>query len=186
MFLLKKPIKNCWLKPNISIVTPEIFSCLNCRGRSLKMPELRKDIVTREWVILAKERAKRPSDFLSKNRTRAIQSHDPNCPFCSGNESRTPPELLAYRELGTQPNAPGWRVRVIPNKFSALDREGKLYRKDVEIYDMMEGVGAHEVIIETSDHSKSLPIMEEKEVEELILAYCDRYDSLRKDPRLKY
>jgi len=150
------------------------------------MPELRKDIVTREWVILSKERAKRPSDFVQKDRIQPVQHHDANCPFCSGNESLTPPELLAYRERGTNPNAPGWRVRVTPNKFPALDREGELNRKEVDIYDTMNGVGAHEVVIETPDHGKSIHSMEGKEVEEFIWAYCDRYNSLREDPRLKY
>ena len=150
------------------------------------MPELRKDIVTREWVIVAKERAKRPSDFNQKNRMQPAPHHDANCPFCVGNESFTPPEVLAYRERGTGPDQPGWRVRVTPNKFAALDREGQLNRQDVDIYDMMNGAGAHEVVVETTDHGKSIAHMEQKEVEEVIWAYCDRYNSLREDPRLKY
>jgi UDPglucose--hexose-1-phosphate uridylyltransferase len=150
------------------------------------MPELRKDIVTREWVILAKERAKRPSDFVQKDEIKPAPHYNANCPFCPGNESSTPPELLAFREHGTKPNTAGWRVRVTPNKFPALNRKGELNRKDVDIYDMMNGVGSHEVVIETPDHGKSIPTMEEKDVEEIIWAYCDRYNALKTDPRLKY
>lgn len=150
------------------------------------MPELRKDIVTREWVVLAKERAKRPSDFRKGAIIHQIQEHDDHCPFCYGNESLTPPELMAYRERGIEPNSRGWRVRVIPNKFAALDRAGELNRNDIGIYDVMNGIGAHEVVIETPNHGKTIPTMEEKEVEEIIWAYCDRYNSLREDPRLKY
>jgi UDPglucose--hexose-1-phosphate uridylyltransferase len=150
------------------------------------MPELRKDIVTREWVVLSKERERRPSDFRNGKTNHPIHQYDVNCPFCNGNESLTPPELLAYRERETKPNTPGWRVRVTPNKFAALDIKGELNRKDVDIYDVMNGIGAHEVVIETPDHGKIIPHMEEKEVEEIIWAYCDRYNSLREDPRLKY
>ncbi|MDH4223283.1 MAG: galactose-1-phosphate uridylyltransferase [candidate division Zixibacteria bacterium] len=150
------------------------------------MPELRKDIVTREWVVLSKERAKRPTDFRKKGPVQPTLQFDANCPFCSGNEFQTPPELLAYRKRETRPNTPGWRVRVTSNKFAALDREGELNRKDVDIYDVMNGVGAHEVVIETPDHGKTIPHMEEKEVEEIIWAYCDRYNFLREDRRLKY
>ncbi len=150
------------------------------------MPELRKDILTREWVILSKERAKRPSDFKLQQEVKCQDRYDPNCPFCPGNESKTPPELLAYRPGDTKPNTVGWRVRVTSNKFPALDREGELDRRDVTIYDWMNGVGAHEVVIETPSHGQSIATMEEGQVEEVIWAYCDRYNSLRKDPRLKY
>ncbi len=150
------------------------------------MPELRKDIITREWVILAKERVKRPSDFTQERKMPVVKQYDADCPFCSGNEALTPPELFAYRKPETKPNFPGWRVRVVPNKFRALDREGELNRRDVEIYEMMDAVGSHEVVIETPDHRKSIAHMEETEVEEVILAYCNRYKALREDPRLKY
>jgi len=138
----------------------------------INMPELRKDIVTREWVVLAKERAKRPSDFRKGAIIHQVQEHDEHCPFCYGNESLTPPELLAYREPKTEPNTSGWRARVIPNKFAALDRAGELNRNDIGIYDVMNGIGAHEVVIETPNHGKTIPTMEEKEVEEIIWAFC--------------
>jgi UDPglucose--hexose-1-phosphate uridylyltransferase len=150
------------------------------------MPELRKDIVTREWVILAKERAKRPSDFKPQEGVKTVEQYDPNCPFCPGNESKTPVEVLAYRPGDSKPNSVGWRVRVTPNKFPALDIEGELNRKDVAIYDWMNGVGAHEVVIESPAHGQSIANIQEKQVEEVIWAYCDRYNSLRRDSRLKY
>ena len=150
------------------------------------MPELRKDIITREWVILAKERAKRPRDFKPQNDAKKVEQFDPNCPFCPGNESKTPPEVLAYRPGDSEPNMVGWRVRVTANKFPALNIEGELERKDIVIYDWMNGVGAHEVVIETPGHGLSIATMEEKQVEDVIWSYCDRYNSLRKDPRLKY
>ena len=78
------------------------------------MPELRKDPIVGRWVIIADERAKRPHDFKSE----APPPADPaTCPFCEGHEDNTPPEIIAYRNYGSRPNGPGWRIRVVPNRF---------------------------------------------------------------------
>jgi UDPglucose--hexose-1-phosphate uridylyltransferase len=146
------------------------------------MPELRKDPIIRRWVIVAKERAKRPSDFRHKS----SQVDDAFCPFCEGNEDKTPPEILAYRKAGTQPNKPGWRVRVIPNKFPALRVEGDLDKHGVGMYDQMNGIGAHEVFVETPSHHRSSSTLKVEELQEVIWAYRDRMVDLKKDRRLNY
>lgn len=147
------------------------------------MPELRKDPVTNRWVIIASERAKRPSDFVVESQ---ILKHG-FCPFCYGNEDKTPPEIIAYYNDGNRkPNTPGWEVRVIPNKFPALQIEGELERKGVGMYDMMNGIGAHEVIIETPEHDKSLSELSDLQVEKVIHAYKDRGIDLKKDIRFEY
>ena len=87
------------------------------------MPELRKDPITGRWVIISTERGKRPNDFLRES---VIPREEKNCPFCVGNESRTPPEILVYGRNGGGPNTPGWSIRVVPNKFPALGIEGEL------------------------------------------------------------
>jgi len=102
------------------------------------MPELRRDPITGEWVIIASERAKRPSDFASHALGRELES-DGNCPFCPGNEGMTPPEIMAFRHPGSQRNGPGWWVRVIPNKFPALGIEGDLNKTGRGMYDWMNG-----------------------------------------------
>ncbi len=107
------------------------------------------------------------------------------CPFCPGNEERTPPEVLAYRDDGS-PNTPGWSVRVVPNKFPALRIEGELERTGEGLYDHMNGIGAHEVIIESTDHDKALADLTDKQIEEVFWAYRDRIIDLKKDPRLRY
>ena len=89
------------------------------------MPELRKDPITGRWVIIATDRAKRPSDFI---RQPVVPPAGGMCPFDYGNEQRTPPEVLAYRNGGGR-DQPGWRVRVVPNKFPALGIEGELNRE---------------------------------------------------------
>jgi len=148
------------------------------------MPELRKDPVIGRWVIIAVERAKRPSDFKHPELEMTMNSH--KCPFCGGNEAMTPPEILCLREPGSGQNSPGWWVRTIPNKYPALQIEGDLNRQGVGIYDMMNGIGAHEVIIETPEHDKSLAELETHYIEKILLSYRERMLDLKKDTRFKY
>ena len=143
------------------------------------MPQLRKDPVTGRWVIIAADRARRPSDFT---RTRVVAHSNGDCPFCAGREDQTPPEILCYRENGGNQ----WNLRVVPNKFPALRVEGQLESAGEGLYDQMNGVGAHEVIIETSDHKVSLAQLAEKRVEDLFWAIRDRILDLKRDARLKY
>jgi UDPglucose--hexose-1-phosphate uridylyltransferase len=110
----------------------------------------------------------------------------PLCPLCPGNEAQTPPEILAYRGSGDKPNNSGWSLRVVPNKFPALQIEGDLGREGVGLYDRMNGVGAHEVIIESPDHKATLAGLSEKQLEDVFWAYRDRILDLRKDSRLRY
>lgn len=145
------------------------------------MPELRKDPVTNRWVIISTERGKRPSAFGSVDNE--VRKDPKDCPFCEGNESKTPLEILAYRQAGTKPNTSGWWTRVVPNKFPALQIEGELSRVGIGMFDMMNGIGAHEVIIETTDHYKSYKNLTFSELEETIWAYRDRSIDLQRDKR---
>ena len=108
------------------------------------------------------------------------------CPFCPGNEGRTPPEVLAYGRNGDGNNALGWSLRVVPNKFPALGIEGGLDREGEGLFDRMNGVGAHEVIIETPDHQKTLASMPAKAVEEVFWAFRERMLDLKNDRRFRY
>ncbi len=146
------------------------------------MPELRKDPIIGRWVIISTERGKRPTDFhsLPKKKKNAA------CPFCPGNESSTPPEVLAFRPEDSLPNKPGWTLRVISNKYPALKIEGELNREGRGIFDKMNGVGAHEVIIETPDHLKDMVDLDDKEMKNVLHAYVARIVDLKKDPRFKY
>ncbi len=146
------------------------------------MPELRKDPVVGRWVIMATERAKRPSDFA---KDREPRKGGP-CVFCAGHEADTPPEVLAYREHGSLPNQPGWRVRGVPNKFPALRIEGPLGKRGAGLYDLMNGIGAHEVVIETPEHDRVMADREPAEIEEVLWAYRDRVLDLARDDRFRY
>jgi UDPglucose--hexose-1-phosphate uridylyltransferase len=146
------------------------------------MSELRKEPVSGRWVIIASERASRPTDF--KSTPQPIKSSF--CPFCEGNEEKTPPEIIAYREKGTKANTRGWRVRVVPNKFPALQIEGEQNKRGEGIYDMMNGIGAHEVIIESPKHVLSLTALDNGSVEEVLWCYKERLIDLKKDKRFVY
>jgi UDPglucose--hexose-1-phosphate uridylyltransferase len=148
------------------------------------MPELRKDPVLGRWVIISTERAKRPKDFKSAPEKKKITPKE--CPFCPGNEAATPPEIFAIRRDNSESNASGWTLRVIPNKFPALRIEGEINRRGEGIYDRMNGIGAHEVIIETPDHAKDLADMEADGFEDVVRAYQHRLLDLKKDERLRY
>ena len=146
------------------------------------MPELRRDPVTGRWVIIATDRAKRPIDFVRES---VVPQSGRVCPFCPGNEFRTPPEVLAYRQSGG-PNENGWTLRVVPNKFPALRVEGSLNRQGEGLYDKMSGIGAHEVFIESPDHLSTLSELPDKRVEDLFWAFRDRIVDLKKDRRFRY
>ena len=146
------------------------------------MPELRKDPILGRWVIISTERGKRPSDFASPSKTREPKM----CPFCPGFEHLTPPEIFAVRPDNSEPNSPGWVLRVISNKYPALKIEGDLNREGEGMFDKMNGVGAHEVIIETPHHHLDLVDLPVHEIEMVIDAYRMRMMDLRNDIRFRY
>src|SRR5215211_3642974 len=146
------------------------------------MSELRKDPVTGRWVIISTERRKRPSDFWLESVTIAP---DAGCPFCEGQEEMTPRELLADRN-GSAPNGPGWNLRVVPNQFPVLRVEGTLDRQGEGLFDKMNGIGAHEVIIETPRHEETLATMGEGDVERVLWAFRERVQDLKQDRRFRY
>lgn len=146
------------------------------------MPELRKDPIVGRWVIIATERRARPIDFK-------VQPSAPQrgiCPFCSGNEDLTPPEIMAYRPDGSPKNKPGWTLRVVPNKFPALRIEGELEKVGIGIYDKMNGIGAHEVIIESPHHQDTLSTVPEAAFRDVLWSYRERLLDLKKDGRFRY
>lgn len=146
------------------------------------MAELRKDPIVDRWVIISTERGKRPRDFPSPNPSRQKGF----CPFCFGNEGKTPPEIMAFRPDSSAPNTPGWNLRVVPNKFPALEIGGEIDRAGEGMFDKITGFGAHEVIIETPDHELGLEDLPEKSIEDCFWAYRQRIIDLKKDERFRY
>ena len=144
------------------------------------MPELRQNPITKQWVIIATERARRPHEFIQKHdEAKPLPSYVEKCPFCPGNEHLTPPESLRIARDGK------WQVRVTPNKFAALSSEGVSFRKLEGLKRTVGGVGFHEVVIETPDHSATTALLSEEEVELIIRCYKERYFTLTSDPRIE-
>jgi UDPglucose--hexose-1-phosphate uridylyltransferase len=149
------------------------------------MPELRYNLVTKDWVIIATERAKRPEDFSKLPQDFSSKDSAANCPFCPGHEAKATPELFAIRDPLTMPDTPGWQVRVVPNAFPALQPIGDPTRaKSAAGFMKMNGVGVHEVIIESPDHDKVIATMEMSQVEKIFEVYRARFIELSKDPRI--
>ncbi|MGE5309058.1 MAG: galactose-1-phosphate uridylyltransferase [Deltaproteobacteria bacterium] len=147
------------------------------------MSELRRDPIGGRWVIVNTEDPVQPSGYDHSE----VRSGKPSvCPFCYGNEALTPPEIVAVRDPSTAPNTSGWEVRVVPNKFPALQIEGGLDRRGMGLYDLSKGVGAHEVIVETPYHNKDFPDLLIPEITNVLNLYCQRMRDLERDRRLKY
>jgi UDPglucose--hexose-1-phosphate uridylyltransferase len=140
------------------------------------------DVLSGRWVIVAKAEALRPSDFHFKRFARETTF----CPFCETNEASTPPEVFAIRPQGSAANGPGWSVRVVPNSQPRLRVEGRLDRRPEGFHDLMNGVGAHEVIVETPRHDRSLHELEIPEVADVLRAWRARITDLRGDQRIRY
>ncbi len=147
------------------------------------MPQLRKDPILKQWVIISPERGKRPSDFKAAP-TKLDDSVD--CPFCQGHESMTPPETLAFRTAGTAANSTGWWVRIIPDKAPILIPEGDSNREGIGMFDAMNSIGVHEMVIESPDHATTISNATPNQVKEIIWAYKQRILELKKNPRYKH
>lgn len=144
-------------------------------------PEFRRDPLHNTWVVFAPERQRRPQDFLPAT----LQNTELD-PFAEGNERLTPPEVFSIRKEKTKPNEPGWRVRVVPNRYPAMRVEGKLEASPVGLYDHLTGIGAHEVIIETPSSTQALEDLEVPAITEVFASYRERIIDLDKDARFQH
>jgi UDPglucose--hexose-1-phosphate uridylyltransferase len=144
------------------------------------MPELRLNLITREWVIIAKERCKKPEDCIITKDKKRRPEYVETCPFCPGNESKTPDE--SYR-IGDDR---GWRVRVVPNKFAVLLKEGDRIRTNSGIKKCVNGVGIHEVIVETPLHNLTTATIPDEQLRDVIQTYRERFIEIYRDPRVEH
>ncbi|MFA5118015.1 MAG: DUF4931 domain-containing protein [Candidatus Omnitrophota bacterium] len=147
------------------------------------MPELRKDPVIGRWVIIATERARKPDQFAG---AQVENRAEKPCPFCEGKESQTSPEIYSVRPKLSAPNTPGWDLRVVPSVTPFLRIEGDLDRRGKGLYDVMNGVGAHEIIVETNAHIAGMADLSVEQITQVISCYVDRIVDLEKDKRFKY
>lgn len=144
------------------------------------MSELRLDPTTKEWVIFATERSRRPHEFQRPGISPTPLPAVNRCPFCPGNEDLTPATI--YQLPFTNP----WSVRVVPNRFPALRIEDETERHtNGDLFVTMGGVGAHEVIIESCHHDRPLPYLSDDEMVAVVRVFLARTRDLMRDPRFK-
>lgn len=147
------------------------------------MPELRRDPVVERWTLIEVAASKPAKQYHSEKKS----SQNPAiCPFCPTKESLTPPEVAAVRLDNSQPNTSGWSVRTFPNKFPVLADREYLNKEGLGIYDVMSGVGAHELIIETPNHQHQMADLNDSEMSLVMRHYQERFIHLAKDKRFKY
>jgi UDPglucose--hexose-1-phosphate uridylyltransferase len=144
-------------------------------------PEFRRDPLHNTWVVFAPERQRRPQDFVA-----AVLQPSALDPFAEGNERLTPPEVYAIRKEKSKPNEPGWRVRVVPNRYPAMRVEGQLEATPEALYDKLTGIGAHEVIIETPHSDIALEDLSVNGITEIFASYRERIIDLDKDIRFQH
>jgi UDPglucose--hexose-1-phosphate uridylyltransferase len=140
------------------------------------MSEIRQNIITRDWVIIATERAKRPHEFAQKNKVKVQLPHyKPDCPFCAGNEALGTKERLRIPETGD------WNVRIISNKYPALSPEGSKTRTNDGIHKVVSGVGIHDVVVDTPIHNTTTALLPVGDIYNILLAYKLRYQQIMQD-----
>ncbi|UCB52889.1 MAG: DUF4931 domain-containing protein [Candidatus Zixiibacteriota bacterium] len=145
------------------------------------MPTLRRNPITGRWVINPDAKSGRTSSLLEMEKLIG----EGICPFCEGNEKYTPPEIFALRGGESEKDGPGWEVRVVPNVSPALNVEPELDRRAERMYDLMNAVGAHEVIIETPQHVANLADLDASQIKKVIDTYKTRILDLKKDQRFR-
>lgn len=145
------------------------------------MAQLRRDPITRMWVVITNDHPKGPSDYLPFKPPYQFPEPKGPCPFCPGNESLTPPEIYSIKKESGK----GWDVRVIPNKYPFFRIEGEFDRRPEGMYDVMEAIGAHEIVVEAPEHQQTLALMESSKIRNLLQAYQERLLDLEKDQRFK-
>ncbi len=143
------------------------------------MPEFRQNLATKEWVILATERGRRPSDFSKDRQPRPLPpSFKDDCPFCPGNEDKTPPATYVYPDKGD------WQVRVVPNRFAALQPNLATTRSYSGRFLSAKGFGVAEVLIESPRHDQTIATMDIKEIGNVLRAYRQRIVEIRKNDKI--
>ena len=153
--------------------------------RRCQMSELRQNLASKEWVVIAPGRAKKPDVIRPRTMTNPVSEneYETECPFCPGNEERFSIIEKARIEDGNG----NWRLKVIDNKYKILDSFDTCplvpdaFQKE-GIYRKLKGCGSHELVIETDKHNKTIIDLSEAEIRNIVATYVDRYNKFRDNP----
>ena len=151
------------------------------------MNQFRRNPVTGQWSIILEGYDIKELITTKHARKRIGENKRARkCSFCSGSEAETSPEIFSIRHNDSQKNQAGWSARVIPNRQPVLQIFGDLNNRGVGIYDVLDGIGAHELVIESPDHNLQLPEMELSQIQDVLAAYRERFLDLKRDQRFRY
>ena len=175
-----------WLKKNRTSPTQCVPS--NQPGCGNLLNDIRKDYLLDRWVVIATHRRRRPTDFVRKETT--TSKREPSCPFCPGNERKTPPAVLVYLKSGNGPvktedtnglRHQNWLIRCVPNLYSAFSPPEK-----GETFKAGKAVGHHEVLVESPIHNEHPGVARISQLKLVINGYTDRLKELLNKPYVKY
>jgi len=143
--------------------------------------ELRTDPIVGRRVLIAEDRAGRPNDFLAPEASREDASTVADCPFCAGNESRTPESLLEVAgETGP------WQVRVVPNKYPAVTLDPPLASsRPGTPLPGIPPLGTHEVFIESPRHVRDITELSAAELARVLRVHRQRLHDWSADERIR-
>jgi UDPglucose--hexose-1-phosphate uridylyltransferase len=153
--------------------------------------EVRKDYLLNRWVVIAKERKKRPTDFIKKE----ISEKDGDCPFCPGNEKMTPPAILVYvsndgklekKQDRDDFRYKNWLVRVIPNLYPGFSPPTSENVTINKCSNLIDAVGHHEVFIESPCHNEHLRTARLSQIVYVLEAYLDRLSIISKKSYVRH
>lgn len=145
------------------------------------MPEIRQNLATREWVIIATERARRPEQFILPSRGSILDrpEYDPNCPFCPGNEEL---DLERFR----LPATGDWQVRVVRNRYPALLEYDEYQRRFHGINRSLAGFGYHDIVVESRRHNTCAALEPVEGLITTLQAFQTCASIYRRDPRIEH
>jgi len=147
------------------------------------MSEIRQNMATKEWVIIATERARRPEDFANWATRPVLESLPPyesDCPFCVGNEEGSDMELLRMPQQGP------WDLRVVKNRYPALSIDGEWQRRFDGVNRWISGVGYHEVVVESPLHNTSFAMQSSEQICLALQAFQMRGRIMAEDSRIEH
>ena len=132
------------------------------------MTKIRKDYLTEEYTIIAEKRKERP---------RVKKTEE--CPFCPGNENLLPGII-------TEKKGKDGMIRVIPNKYAAVEKKGNPKKRVKELFYEIDAIGEHEVVIETPYHDKELHEHTIGHIKDVLKTYAERIREISKHPQVRY
>lgn len=154
----------------------------------MSLNQFRRDPISGRWTIMVQDKLNIKE--LISNKSSGARSrknkNDIHCQYCAGFEGETLPEIFSIRHNDSHKNEPGWSVRVIPEQNPILQIYGELNNRGVGMYDVLNGLGAHELLIESPLHDIQLSEMEESHLENILYAYRERILDLKRDSRFRY